>query len=348
MKLTSDPGEIYFIGESDRLTQEKTQYFKIGLVREKEGRSSADRMPEHQTGNPRALTLLDVVMTPFVSATENILHRLFATRQVLGEWFHLSDEELQGAISQARSLAADLESAGALLAQADELAKQESDDLVVTADDSVRQAHARLLALRSRAKFVEGLNALLITEAREAAERGEDTSEVVQAQERKGSERIDEAALELAEPEIWAKFTTSTSHISARFTIEGVRKLPEVSDIDPDLYAFGQEFTAAAEAVRQGQARLEDLHFKTLELSERTARIELDADVAAAELKIACGTHAGVDGICKWKRFTEIKTKFDRQGFRDEYPELAVEYTVVGEARVANKRTRRVAAKAGE
>ena len=51
--MDHDRGEIYFIRE--QLAGGYSEFTKIGLVREKEGRSSADRAKEHHTGNLRPL-----------------------------------------------------------------------------------------------------------------------------------------------------------------------------------------------------------------------------------------------------------------------------------------------------
>lgn len=74
--MDQDRGEIYFIRE--HLGTGFSEFTKIGLVREKDGRSSADRIKEHQTGNPRPLESIKEVSTVFVSAVENTLHREFA------------------------------------------------------------------------------------------------------------------------------------------------------------------------------------------------------------------------------------------------------------------------------
>ena len=65
-------GEIYFVTEHDGAGH--TEFVKIGLVGDAEGRSSLGRMKEHQTGNPRPLKLLDVVKTVFVTTVESRLH----------------------------------------------------------------------------------------------------------------------------------------------------------------------------------------------------------------------------------------------------------------------------------
>ncbi len=49
MKLAS--GELYFAGEKDPLDGNLTPLVKIGIVREREGRTFRDRLAEHQTGN---------------------------------------------------------------------------------------------------------------------------------------------------------------------------------------------------------------------------------------------------------------------------------------------------------
>ncbi len=67
MAINLTPGEIYFIREQDVLTKEISDYVKVGLVREGEDRDSDERASEHQTGNPRELSVYKVVKTAAVS-----------------------------------------------------------------------------------------------------------------------------------------------------------------------------------------------------------------------------------------------------------------------------------------
>ena len=48
-------GEIYFIGEVDLKSKSHSNYYKIGIVRESDERTTVNRLAEHQTGNPRRL-----------------------------------------------------------------------------------------------------------------------------------------------------------------------------------------------------------------------------------------------------------------------------------------------------
>ena len=57
--MSYNSGEIYFIREQAHSTSDLTPLVKIGLVREHGGRSSHERVQEHQTGNPRTLVLID-------------------------------------------------------------------------------------------------------------------------------------------------------------------------------------------------------------------------------------------------------------------------------------------------
>jgi len=107
--MTEASGEIYFIGETDYLTKEPTSFYKIGLVREAEGRDSESRLLEHQTGNPRTLSIECTIKTPLVDYIESLLHGLYASNRVEGEWFHLDATELAAAKSSAKNMAAQAE-----------------------------------------------------------------------------------------------------------------------------------------------------------------------------------------------------------------------------------------------
>ena len=71
--MITTSGELYFIGEEDIKTGEKSSYYKIGIVRESEGRTSVNRLSEHQTGNPRRLLIAHALETPAVEAVETAL-----------------------------------------------------------------------------------------------------------------------------------------------------------------------------------------------------------------------------------------------------------------------------------
>ena len=81
-----DLGQIYFLDEIDPRGP-KSNYIKIGKISPNDkGRSSLDRLKEHQTGNPRQLNERYVLGTlADVSKLESILHNSFSTRRIRDE-----------------------------------------------------------------------------------------------------------------------------------------------------------------------------------------------------------------------------------------------------------------------
>lgn len=80
---TVDEGEIYCIREVDFISKTPTEYVKLGKTK----RDTAQRMKEHQTGNPRQETAEFVHYTDMMSSLEKYLHYHFANDCVNSEWF---------------------------------------------------------------------------------------------------------------------------------------------------------------------------------------------------------------------------------------------------------------------
>jgi hypothetical protein len=80
---TVDKGEIYCIREVDFISNTPTGYVKLGKTK----RDTAQRLKEHQTGNPRQETAEFVLYTDMMSSLEKYLHYHFANDCVNSEWF---------------------------------------------------------------------------------------------------------------------------------------------------------------------------------------------------------------------------------------------------------------------
>lgn len=344
MTYSDVSGEIYFIGEVDRLTKASSEFIKIGLVREKEGRGSQDRLSEHQTGNPRELFLIDVVATPFVDAAESMLHSFFATKRVRGEWFSLPGDEVHEAIDRARELAETLTPYGEVLRVAKELSKQVSTEAVIEPSAEVLEWHRSLLEAKARNKFVESFADLVVEEVVKAAERGEDVSSVIEVHEKKGAEKFNTEAFAVKYPDLYSQFTVTEIRFKGPFTVTGIRKLPSVSDFDPELAGLGDEITALALEVRQGLATVGTLTDKKLQLDKKAAMYDLEEEVLASRIKIACGLSEGIKGVCSWKRTSEEIPSFLRIKFKAEYPHVYQEFVTVGAPTKAKALKKQVAA----
>jgi len=80
---TVDEGEIYCIREVDFISKSPTQYVKLGKTK----RDTAQRLKEHQTGNPRQEKSEFSLYTHMMSSLEKYLHYHFASDCVNSEWF---------------------------------------------------------------------------------------------------------------------------------------------------------------------------------------------------------------------------------------------------------------------
>lgn len=81
-ELTNEPNPcVYFITDG--------QYVKIGKTDNIES-----RMKSLQTGNPKKLTLIDVIPTKEPHLVEWGLHQRYAKQHIMGEWYDILDEIL--------------------------------------------------------------------------------------------------------------------------------------------------------------------------------------------------------------------------------------------------------------
>lgn len=103
------PGTLYIMQETDYLSGEKFDYYKIGIVRGEKDVTAREK--EHSTGNPRQIASVKDILSPAVQKLETRLHNEFARHRVSsGEWFYLPGDLLGQVIALAEELNAELES----------------------------------------------------------------------------------------------------------------------------------------------------------------------------------------------------------------------------------------------
>lgn len=88
---TVDEGEIYCIREIDFISRKSGDYIKLG----KTERSTAIRLTEHQTGNPRQEHNEFSLHTEMMSSLEKYLHYYFAEYCVNSEWFKMDESKVK-------------------------------------------------------------------------------------------------------------------------------------------------------------------------------------------------------------------------------------------------------------
>lgn len=80
-------GCVYLLGDL-----EKENYFKIGVTRGK----VENRIKKLQTGNSGEIYLVSSYETNHPFILESLLHKKYANKQILNEWYELTPEEVLG------------------------------------------------------------------------------------------------------------------------------------------------------------------------------------------------------------------------------------------------------------
>jgi hypothetical protein len=333
MKLTS--GELYFIREQDFLTQKFSQYVKIGLIKDNGDRSSVDRLLEHQTANPRQLILFEVLATPAIIEVEKTMHGLMAPNRVSGEWFHLSEVELEKAITTAKSLVDEINQNLDALEQAKELDSALSDDTVLDPTskalinlEKYHRAKAIVSQYESLKKRFDQLLSIAI-------ENGENIGNIASKQTRSTS-KFDEERLKADLPEIYAEFMVEKQTPSKRFLPSRAQENLAISEISPEFFELTRQFNVLLDSRAVNHANSSEFHVVYRQMTVHYYRSLLDVEISEANIKAECGFSKEIKGICKWKREIKHAQLFDKVKFAENYPDLEAKYTMSNEISAMN------------
>jgi hypothetical protein len=331
-------GEIYFIGEKDLRSKEMTPYFKVGIVRENPenaDRDSTQRLLEHQTGNPRELYIESVVKTDLVELVETLLHKKFAPLGVRGEWMLLTASELADVQKEAQSLAKEAAEIISDLEKAEKLAKEVSDDELLPATDELKALNEIYLESNAKLKSckeMQGEIKEILADALEDEDEEEEVEAFVQVQERKGKSLFDEDAFKSKYGSIYSQFVIPNRTVKGPATFAGSRAFKrEFKEFDPAFATIVDGFEPLVEKIKAGKEKKEVLHGFSLELRRVNAEALWEKMKAENKIKVACGTHAGIDGVIKWARAEKVTESLDRKALKEAHPDLVAEFTTAGE-----------------
>jgi hypothetical protein len=325
-------GEIYFIRE--RVGTEFTEFTKIGLVREKEGRSSADRAKEHQTGNPRLLSTVKVVQTAFVSAVEKTLHREFARERYLpGEWFKLDDEQLSRAVVRCQELAATNEAYVPLFEKADQLKLVTASSEVAPPSETAKEWRIAHGCAEAGKKLISESAARYKSFLIEVQLRGVDVESYLETTVAAGAKRWKEALFRERYPEIIRLFESEETALVPTFSVEK----PKGEDFSSDarlsevVFATSALDTAVAAAAETREA-LDEMFQLHLQLIGMEPALKELTSIAEANLKVLCDVNAGIEGVCKWPRAEKVRTVVDAAALSAAHPDEYASCYVVGDS----------------
>ena len=329
MKFTA--GELYVIGEIDLRTSQKTNYYKVGIVREKKERTSAERLKDHQTGNPRKLFVHDFIKCQVVEEVETVFHKLMAPKGVRGEWLELEESELAQAIELIKRLNQEVNDHYGFFEHAELLKKQESSEDVLSADEEILGWHKSYAAADVRSKAAGKVLKLISDALKEAVSSGVELNQIVEIQLKEGRKSFDKESFREQYADLYEKYVTFEETSKQRFTPTIPKEVKDsLNEIDPELFNTLEVIEGFIDDVKSSKRTYQELHGQYL----RVLSIEADADwiktIAEARIKTACAAAGGIEGVCTWSRANETRQAFDEKLFREENPDLADQFTTIG------------------
>ena len=91
-----------------------------------------------------------------------------------------------------------------------------------------------------------------------------------------------------------------------------------------------EEFDPLVESIRAGNQAKQSLHEFSLELRRISAEASWSKMKAESKIKVACGIHAGIEGVFKWIRTQKETETLDKRALTEAFPELVAAYTSEG------------------
>lgn len=329
--MNLNPGDLYFIRETDVLNGSTSPYCKVGLVKESRAGDADTRLYEHQTGNPRQLVLVDQVNAPAVSDLEASVHDRFATRRILGEWFELPDANLAEVVAMAGKLADEQRSNLDALQRAEEMKSQESTVAIKAPQSDDLEWFDRLVHAKALDNAVKAAATTVRRTLKAAIDSGQNLVQCASYTD-KTKETFNKDKLAESHPEIYVQFVVVETRLTTRFTPKVPKDGPGI--VGPEGFTdLTSRITDLVARHASGTDAIESLHLSYLELLGFQAQAKWDNELATVNLKASCGTAAGIDGLCTWSRTSAEAEKFDKTAFKKAHPDLYVEFSEVVPAR---------------
>lgn len=339
-------GEIYFIRERDRLDGSISSFVKIGMVNDV-SRNSAERLLDHQTGNPRDLVLHHVTQTPGPFRVERFLHQQYGPQRIRSEWFRLTDEELAVAVNTCERLAEEAFIYIPAIEKAEELASLVSSSEKIAATDKSTQWIRFLSVAKAALKICKEME----SEYKMAADSlsDEDRTAVEEQElvitEHYLTESFDKDGFQKRFPSLLEQYSETELRIAKKFTPKTIDV--DLAEEDRELVQFSATFMKACEKVRSGELVFADLFDLRQILEQFSGTYSWNEDVATAQLKVICGTAAGIDGQVTWNRTAKEVVTLDKELLESEHPEKYQEFLTVKSAkrRKISRRAKKAAVK---
>jgi hypothetical protein len=311
----TESGTLYIKGERDHVRGEVSPYYKVGIVRGKREVTARDKALK--TGNPRTITNLFEIESPFVQRLETRLHNEYAFARVSsGEWIdsgrfsvdamtaaatELGQELAAAAPSLVRSAQIAGPGAGPVEAPSQRILELHADFTRASLEKSVLAKHRSALnaELGRRAEADRDLYGLYFKET-----RTEDKPSFSTVKFKKEHPDLHREFSRKGEGKHSYKITLGEQSVDLDDILSAVVPVEELGDVSvaPQL-----------------------LHRQSLELWGLIAK--RDWVLAVLEAHILCEAQdlEGIQDVLTWSYLE--RSSFDREAFAAKYPEIVAEFT---------------------
>lgn len=312
-----DPGEVYFITFIDQSTGKSQGYYKIGIVRN--ARDTAERIKEHQTGNPHRVIPYHIIKTDAPMLVEQLLHATYAKQKASTEWFKFTDQERDDAIKEGERLSqlhgpalkalrpwyhntptkGTLKLNGKALKDVEKIRNEAYD-----CESEMQKAYYLMKTIEHKLitiNDVHGLGIEGVTHVKISPEKYEfnfsQWKKLATPAQKKTCEKPQkvDTMFEILYPKNSGKKATD-AYWRGVHTIESDQEKAEKQKLPKHLPpAFTSTELARGKAIEQ-------LHKEYCQLYGKHNLLKKQLEAKKIQLMMACMDHAGIDSICKWER----------------------------------------------
>lgn len=309
------PGWIYCIREEDYLDGSIGRYVKLGLTK----RTVAERIREHQTGNPRKEVSEYDHHMQLMHYTENFLHHYFAYDRIAGEWFDMNSNSV---ITEVKPLLErlEIEQASAMpnIKRWDELKEMTSNGTIRSANVAEQALHDQYKIADEELTLASAQHTIHDYNIRAMIGSADGIENVVTLIRKTYNDVCDTTALKvtLSSQEI-AQCQETTTKLSGSLTITGGRKLNELDAVlTASLKLAENSIGSKPTPTNLGnspKSLLQDIKDEHIEWL-RTLRSQKEAEWTClqlgAQLVVALDVDEQIEGVIKWKRLSNTTTSF--------------------------------------
>lgn len=300
------PGTLYIMQETDYLSGEKFDYYKIGIVRGE--KDVAAREKEHSTGNPRNITSIKDIFSTAVQKLETRLHNEFARHRVSsGEWFYLSGDLLGQVITVAEQLNAELESEIEVLNSARAIAGPGEKD-EITPSKELQAVGQQLADVLGQTAAIESYKKGVETKLKELAQGKPEWEHLFERRNNKERNSFSTAELKKKYKALYDEYQRIVKiSVTKQFLVEPTDF--ETSEVLKRFELIGLE-DLGDDVIA--------LHQASLDRWSVAAQLDWEREFLEARLLTVAVDSQGIKGILKWN--TKESKNFDKEAFEGEHP----------------------------